>query len=201
MNRAAFFILALPAFACVTVSSAEARVCDYRPSELLRSGVAGARDAAGAVADRAAGAFTLTNAVTGASMLGSTASTLGQIGGAVGSTAAGAASASGAAVAAVGLGAMEGLCYFRDERISNYGEVLQVMQAIAASADPAYFRVDSGSPRQKSAVIVIGDGSGGATEYPVRKLYIVNGVLMHREWGLNTPLGDVGFMRPADAVT
>jgi hypothetical protein len=199
MNRAAIFILALPTFAAVTVSAAEARVCDYRPSELLRSGVTGARNAAGAVAERAAGAFTLTNAATGASMLGSSASTIGEIGGAVGSTAAGAVSASGAAVAAVGLGAMEGLCYFRDERISDYGEVLQVMQAIAASADPTYFHVDDGSPRQKSAVVVIGDGSGGAAEYPVRKLYIVNGVLMHRDWGLNTPLGDVGFMRPAEA--
>ncbi|AZQ67590.1 hypothetical protein EF888_10875 [Silicimonas algicola] len=200
MNRAVVFILALPALAGVTVSSAEARVCDYRPSELLRSGVSSARDAAGAFANRAAGAFTLTNAATGASMLGSTASTLGEIGGAVGSTAAGAVSASGAAVAAVGLGAMEGLCYFRDERISDYGDVLQVMQAIADSADPAYFRVDDGTQRQKSAVVVIGDGSGGATEYPVRKLYIVNGVLIHRDWGLNTPLGDVGFMSPSDAV-
>ncbi len=197
-------VLPVVAAALLAAPAAQARVCEYRPSELLRSDaaasvVAGAKGAAG---DMAGGIFTLTNTVTGASLLGGNAGAgaLGQLGGAataIGNGAAAVLAAPGAAVAgavaAVGIGAYEGICYFSDERITRYEDVLAVMDAIALGADPAFFRVERGAPGKADAVVVMGDGTGASASYPVRKLYIVNGVLMHRDWGLNTVLGDVGF--------
>jgi hypothetical protein len=191
---------------------AAARVCDYRPTEVLRSGavtgaVTGAIGTATDLALKADGIFTLTNTVTGASLMGTGAAggTLAQItgaAGALGSAAAGALAAPGAAVAGavavVGLGAYEGLCFFSDDRVTDYGEVLAVMEAIAVSADPAFFRVEPGPQGKDEAVVILGDGTGAETGYPVRRLYISNGVLMHRNWGVNTALGNVGFATLAD---
>ena len=33
----------------------------------------------------------------------------------------------------------------------------------------------------------------GWENYDVENLYIVNGVLMHRDWGKNTTIGNIGF--------
>jgi hypothetical protein len=154
------------------------------------------------------GFFTLTNTATGASLLGGTGATgaIGQISGAataIGSGAAAVLAAPGAAVAgaaaAIGIGAYEGFCYFSDERITDYDEVLAVVNAIAAAADPAFFYVEQGAPGEQAAIAFLGDGTGAATGYAMRNLYIVNGVLMHRDRGLNTALGDVGFATYAAA--
>jgi hypothetical protein len=194
----------LAALALIVASPAVAGPCSYRPSELLRSGTEvatapGVQETAGGLVQ---GFFTLTNTATGASLLGGTTATgaLGQIGSAataIGSGAATALAAPGAAIAgaaaALGIGAYEGLCYFTDDRITEYDAVLAVMNGIAASADPAFFYVEQGTPGEEAAIAFLGDGTGAATGYPVRNLYIVNGVLMHRDRGFNTALGDVGF--------
>jgi len=204
MITPSFRFLVLLAAGNLIASAAAARVCDYRPTEVLRSDMASSvvSDVREGASGLVGGIFTLTNTVTGASLLGGNAGAgaLGQIGGAataVGNSAAAVLSAPGAvvagAVAAVGIGAYEGLCFFRDERITGYDDVLSVMRAIATSADPAYFRVEEGPVGQREATVLIGNGSGRSDTYAVRKLYIVNGVLMHREWGLNRELGDVGF--------
>jgi hypothetical protein len=208
MFRTITFLAAMTVTAgSVMATRADARVCDYRPSQVLRSGAAtiaatGARETASGLVQ---GVFTLTNSVTGASLLGvnAGAGALGHVGGAasaIGNAAAGTLAAPGAAVAgavaAVGLGAYEGLCFFRDERINDYDEVLEVMRAIAASANPEHFRVEEGEGA-KGAFIVLADGHGGASVYAVRKLYVVNGMLMHREWGLNSAIGLVGFRNDA----
>ncbi len=194
MVRAALLSFALSG--ALFASPAAARVCDYRPSELLRSGtVAGAVGTAVNAATAVDGIFTLTSTVTGASLMGSGAAggTLAQItAAATGALAAPGAAVAGA-VAAVGLGAYEGLCLFGDERITGYDEVLDVMEAIAVSADPAFFRIEPGPRGKDEAVVILGDGTGVETGYPVRRLYISNGVLMHRNWGVNTALGNVGF--------
>jgi len=209
MPRSVSLVLAAATSVGLMSTEANARVCDYRPSELVRSGASstafsGALDTAAGVTE---GIFTLTNTATGASLLGANtgaaggaAGALGQISGAasaIGSAAVGVVTAPAAAVAgavaAVGLGAYEGLCFFRDERITDYDEVLEVMWAIAESADPTYFQVEERAADRNGAIVVLGDGLGGWTEYPVRKLYISNGVLMYRDWGLNTALGEVGF--------
>lgn len=204
MFSKSFPLLAATALTGLSFSPAAARVCDYRPTEVLRGDIASA--VVSEVRERGAGLaegiFTFTNTVTGASLLGggTGGSALSQLGGAataVGNSAAAALSAPGAVVAgtvaAVGIGAYEGVCFFRDERITAYEDVLAVMNAIAAVADPAYFRVEHGTSGNDPAMVHIGDGSGRADAYAVRKLYIVNGILMHREWGINRELGDVGF--------
>ncbi|MCU0855148.1 MAG: hypothetical protein MUF63_09645 [Rhodobacteraceae bacterium] len=197
------FLIAIAATG-LSVSPAAASVCDYRPTEVLRSD--GASSVVSEVrergADLAGGIFTFTNTVTGASLLGggTGGTALSQLGGAataVGNGAAAVLAAPGTvvagAVAAVGIGAYEGLCFFRDHRVTDYDDVLAVMTAIASVADPAFFRVEDVAGGNEAAMVVIGDGSGRQDAYAVRKLYIVNGVLMHREWGLNRELGDVGF--------
>jgi hypothetical protein len=194
MVRAALLSFALSG--ALLASPSAARVCDYRPTELLRNGtVTGAVGTAVNVATTVDGIFTLTSTVTGASLMGSGAAggTLAQItAAATGALAAPGAAVAGA-VAAVGLGAYEGLCLFGDERITDYDAVLGVMEAIAVSADPAFFRVEPGPRGKDEAVVILGDGTGAETGYPVRRLYISNGVLMHRNWGVNTALGNVGF--------
>ena len=106
-----------------------AGVCDYRPSALIGSagaaavaGASGAAAGAGA-AGNAAGLYTLTHAVTGATMLGSTAGGASAAGtvGIMGGTAGAGAAVMGvvlnpfvwipAAVVTVGTGAYEGGCY------------------------------------------------------------------------------------------
>ena len=203
MKRAPLLTLGLAgAFAGATLAwPAEARVCDYRPTEMLRSGaVTGAIGTATDFAVKADGIFTLTNAVTGASLMGTGAAggTLAQITATATSALAAPGAAVAGAVALVGLGAYEGLCFFGDERITDYGEVLGVMEAIALSADPAFFRVEPGPAGRDEAVVILGDGRGVETGYPVRRLYIANGVLMHRNWGVNTALGNVGFATLAE---
>ena len=113
--------------------TAIAGVCDYRPSQLIGGAttvaVAGSTGAAAAtgVGMKAAGLYALTNATTGAAMLGSTAAgasaagTTGIIAGSAGLLGtAGAGLMSPfviipAAVAAVGIGAYEGGCYLSDK--------------------------------------------------------------------------------------
>lgn len=111
------------------VHTAIADVCDYRPSQLIggatTGAVAGSTGAAAAtgIGLQAAGIYTLTNATTGAAMLGSTAAgasaagTTGIIAGSAGFLGtAGAVLMSPfviipAAITAVGVGAYEGGCY------------------------------------------------------------------------------------------
>lgn len=196
-----YIVAGLAAACALTATAAGAQVCDYRPSQLLRSDTAGsvlssARGAASGLVARVDGAFVLTNVFTGGSVLGSNAGAgaLGQIG----SAAVGVATSPGAAmagtVAALGAGTYEGVCFFRDERITDYDEVLEVMQSVAAFADPAHFRVEEHPSVRNGAVAVFGDGTGAAAEFAVRRLRIVNGTLLHSEWGLDTELGYVGYL-------
>lgn len=125
MKKIALSILLSSLFA----QSAMADFCDYRPSQLIGGvatgavgGTAGAAAATG-TGLKAAGLYTLTNATTGAAMLGSTAAgasaagTTGIIAGSAGFLGtAGAVLMSPfvivpAAAAAVGVGAYEGGCY------------------------------------------------------------------------------------------
>jgi hypothetical protein len=120
-----------------------------------------------------------------------------QIGGAASSAATGIAAVPGIAVAgataAVGLGAYEGVCFFRDERITDHDEVLGVLNAIGAFADPAYFQVKQPSADRETAVLVVVNVAGETNEYEVQSLRIVNGVLWHKQRGRDIAIGDVGF--------
>ena len=218
-------------------SSSLAKVCDYRPSELVGgSGAASVGTAATGVATvgvaaKAAGFYTLTNAITGATMLGSTAGGVSAAGtvGIMGGTA-GAIGTVGAvlmapvtiiagAVAGTGIAIYEGSCYFTDERVTDYDQVLTIVKGIAASSDPKYFRFHEGedsdikneitSPIKIWKIIskIKADNLAGVNllrsvtedfisfyrpdgfeKYDLESLYIKNGILMNRDWGKNTEL-------------
>lgn len=194
--------------AFITIATpANADKCDYRPSRIL--GDAGSKAVIGggvAVtsttgAATALGVYTLVNAGSGLTMLGSTmagasgAGTIGIIagtGGALGT--AGAIILNPfvwvpAALVGVGGGGFEAVCAFLvDERITEYDEVLSVMESFAAHADPNYFRIVTNAI---PAFISLSDGKGTWKNYDIEGLYIADGVLKHRDWGPNTVIGRV----------
>ncbi len=213
--RYVIMIAAAAAFGGAAGPAASQGFCKHRPSEVLRgefvgSMAAGARSAASTLAARAGGALTLTNTVTGTSLLGSNAAagTIAQIGSTASNAATGVAAVPGIAVAgataAIGLGVFEGVCFFRDERITDHDKVLDVLKTISAFADPAYFRVEHRGVDRDKDVLVLEDVSGEMNEYAVQKLRIVNGVLWHRQRGRDVAIGDVGFSTlaaPAEETT
>ena len=191
--------------------SAQAGVCDYRPSQLVGGGGAAALStgaaatAAAGVGAKAAGFYTLVHAGTGATMLGSTAGgasaagTVGIMGGTAGflGTAAAAVMSPavivGTAIAAAGVGAYEGSCYWADERITDYDLVLALMQKLSLRADPDYFVLQEGSPSTQDAVVRIRQADA-MESYRVENLYVVNDLLMHRDCFRNTTIGHIHFV-------
>lgn len=195
----------LVAAQAVVATQASAEFCDYRLSALLTGKKAASiGDATSELATKAFGYYTLTNTVTGATMLGSSAAgssaagTVATIAG-TGLGAAGAALTNPVgivvgAVVAVGVGGAEGYCYFRDERITDYNEILVTMRALAENADPAFFRLEEpNDPTLTTAAIFVRRDDGVSDRYPVKNLYIVNGVLKHRKFGRDTVIGNVGL--------
>lgn len=203
-------MLTCGAFVLATYASAIpafADACDYRPSRLLGdTGSKVAIGAGGAIAGTtatatAAGVYTLVNAGSGLTMLGSTmagasgAGTVGIIagtGGAIGT--AGAIVLNPlvwvpAAIVGVGGGGFEAACAFLvDERITEYEDVLAVMQSFAAHADQQYFELVENTLQP---FIRLTDENDNQTSYKVENLYIVNGVLKNRDYGPNTTIGRV----------
>lgn len=186
-----------------------AGVCDYKPSALLggggaaaAGGVAAGTAATGAAAT-AAGFYTLTNATTGLTMLGSTlagssgAGTIGIIGGTsglVGSAAAvimAPATIIAGAVAAVGLGAYEGACVFTVDRITDPAEIDAIVRALAADADPEFFRLTTLADGREGIMVRAGDD---VSIYAIEDLYIADEVLKHRDWLRNTAIGSVSWV-------
>ena len=99
----------------------------------------------------------------------------------------------GTAIAAAGVGAYEGSCYWADERITDYDLVLALMQKLSLRADPDYFVLQEGSPSTQDAVVRIRQADA-MESYRVENLYVVNDVLMHRDWFRNTTIGHIGFV-------
>ncbi len=215
-------------------TSSLAKVCDYRPSELVGGsgaasvGTAATGVATAGVAAKAAGFYTLTNAITGATMLGSTAGGVSAAGtvGIMGGTA-GAIGTVGAvlmapvtiiagAVAGTGIAIYEGSCYFTDERVTDYDQVLTIIKGIAASSDPKYFRFYEGedanveneirNPIQVWKILneIFDDIELNnefvwiyAKNYKIEDLYIKNGILINSDWGKNT---EVAIIRRIDGA-
>lgn len=209
LSALAVFVAAALSF---SGNSANAGACDYRPSQLIGGSGAGVvattgvGTAAAGLAAKGAGFYTLTHAITGATMLGSTAGgasaagTVGIMGGTAGlvGTAASAlmapATIIAGAVTAAGIGGYEGVCYFYDERVTEYAEILRILESIAVNADPAYLRLEIDPMNRGSATLILNNGAEGTQRYSVEDLYVVNGVLKHRAWGLNTVIGNVAFI-------
>ena len=190
----------------VLATSVDAGVCDYRLSSLIGpSNATGAIGSAVAVASsnvamQVSGIYLITNATTGAAMLGSTAagaSAAGTVGILAGSGAGagailGAISAPvtvivAAAASIVGLG-VEGGCYLSDERITDFSMVNSLVQQAVKNALPG----EMGIINQPAGpwLWVLGP-DGQISSYAILDLYIVNGELLHRDWGPNTGIGQI----------
>ncbi|KUJ78111.1 hypothetical protein AVO45_09130 [Ruegeria marisrubri] len=100
------------------------------------------------------------------------------------------------AVLAAGVAAYEGACYFTDERITEYDEVLAVMQKVAENANPEMFEVSMNNGSGGAEIII--RGAEGYDKYDVKNLYIVNGVLMHRDWFRNTTVASLTLVVPME---
>lgn len=209
--------LLIAASLAVMAGAAHAGACQYRPSTFLSGAGAAISDGGRAALSGAgrsmgeAGVYTLTHAVTGSSLLSSTAAgsaaagAVSIIGGSgvlstVGAIIAAPATVTAAAAAAVGIGALEGACYFLvDERITDYDRVDAIMADMAQYADEDYFVYSPGRPGAKAGYIRIRDADDQAWgRYDIRDLYIVNGMLKYRKWGPNRTVGLVGFVTAPD---
>jgi len=194
--------------------AASASICDYRPSNLLGGAGAGAAVTTGGavaavgVGAKAAGFYTLTHAVTGATMLGSAAGgasaagTVGIMGGTAGlvGTAASILMApvtiiSGAVIGG-GIAVYEGGCYFAVERTTNPEVIDEILQNLTANADPERLRLAQDGEEQLLLIANSRDSEGRALnwdKYKVSNLYIEEGMLKHSDWGINSNIGLVGF--------
>ena len=212
-------MVAVTAFLATSVAASlvNADACDYRLSKLIGGGAtAGTVGGAGTVAAagtaaKAAGYYTLVHSTSGAYMLGSTvaggsaAGTTGIIAGtgtgigAVAAVITAPVTIIAASVVAVGTGAFEGVCYFQDERITDFDEVLERLKLLEKS-NPDHITInnfwssDDTTMSSEDSTIIFYTPSGKLT-YKIAKLYIVNGVLMHRDWGRNTVVGKLAFVK------
>lgn len=211
LKVSAFSIVMLTSYA----SAASGAVCDWRPSQFLgtaTAAVAGGGAAAAGVGMKAAGFYTLVNAGSGLTMLGTTmagasgAGTVGIIagtGGVIGTI--------GAAllapvtivvggVVAVGGAGFEAICYFSDERITEYSELLAFMQHLDEHHDAERFQLVTGIPnRQDDAILIWNPETEELDRYLVADLYMVNGRLwVQRSWKRDVDLGMLMFVQGSD---
>jgi hypothetical protein len=204
------------AFAVFLLNSpAIADVCDYRPSQLFGGAGAGALGAVGAgtaaagLGAQAAGFYTLTHAVTGLTMLGSTAGgvsaagTVGIMGGTaglVGSIAAvilAPATIVAGAVLGAGVSIYEGACYFSVERVEDDAIILGILKNLAANSDEEFLKLTKIDDIDTLLISTKRDDNEKAIEwahFAVSNLYIESGVLRHRDYGRNTVIGNVALI-------
>lgn len=187
-------------------AAAFAGICDYRPSSLIGGGTSGAAIGGSSAvaltgsAMQVTGTYLITNATTGAVMVGSTlpggsaAGTVGIVagtGGGVGATlgliSAPAVAVAAGATAVVGAG-MEGGCYFADDRITDFNQVHIIVQQAVRNAPPDQMGI---TYKSDGPVLWIREVSGEISGYSILNLYVVNGELYNRDWGLNTDIGPV----------
>lgn len=195
-------------------TSSSAALCDYRLSQLVSPAAATATVAtggAGATVGPATmaigGLYFFPHATSGSLMLGSTiagasgAGTVGIIGGSgfAASVLAVLTAPITLAVAAgttITVGGLEAGCYFVDERITDEEDVMHVLRQVALNANEDHFKLFDVSEEEAAETgtvsrVRIPDENGVYQFYEVSNLYIVNGELMHRDWFLNTSLGNI----------
>ncbi len=187
---------------CLTAGTAQADVCDYTPSKLAATAIGTAAagvTAATGVGMKVAGFYTLVNAGSGLTMIGSTAagaSAAGTVGiiagtGGVAGTAASILMApvtiAVGGIAVVGGGIFEGACYFQVVRVTDPYEVRKIIESIASEdATISIVATDDGDAMR----LIVEDETN---EYLLRNLYIADGLLKHRDFGPNTTIGPVLF--------
>jgi hypothetical protein len=184
-------------------------LCDYRPSVIAGAASTGAGKAAaaGETAIRDSGFYTLVYNESGFTLLGSTLAstaatgTVGIITGAggvlgtVGAVLMAPATLIAGGVALVGVGGLEAACYFTDERVTDYGDVLALMEHFAANHPEDRFALVRGMEgRNDDAILIWNARQGEQDRYLVSELYVVNGTLMHRRMGPNRNLGQITYV-------
>lgn len=203
----------------VMASQVHAEICDYRPSLLAGEAVAGAAVASGAAVAaagagaKAAGVYTLVHASSGLTMLASTAggaSAAGTVGimggtagvvGTIGAIVTAPATIIAGTVVAVGVGGFEGACYFTDERVTDYPDVLKRMKRIASTASHDQFRLIEENEPGENAAIMVKNEDGDFDTYAVKDLYIVNNTLKNSDWGPDTTIGSLRFIPETDTAS
>lgn len=198
----------------VLTTSASAGVCDYRLSRLASPELAtvttiGSATTAtvGPAAMAVGGLYFFPHATSGTLMLGSTlvgasgAGTVGIIGGS--GFAASVLAVLTAPITlviaggtAVTVGGLEAGCYFVDERITEEEQVLAILRQVALTANDDYFmlfdvKAEEAAETRADSWVRVPDEDGQFQVYKVSNLYIVNGELLHRDWFLNTSLGNI----------
>lgn len=101
-----------------------------------------------------------------------------------------------AAGTTITVGGLEAGCYFVDERITDEEDVMHVLRQVALNANEDHFKLFDVSEEEAAETgtvsrVRIPDENGVYQFYEVSNLYIVNGELMHRDWFLNTSLGNI----------
>lgn len=208
--------ISLTAILILSASTVSAGMCDYRPSNLIGGVGAGAAASTGAsvaaagIGAKVAGFYTLTHAVTGATMLGSTAggvSAAGTVGimggtagiiGTVGSVIMAPLTIITGIVVGAGTAIFEGSCYFLVERVEDPKVIMTILENLAANSDKKYFElVKSGIGSSAIYVATEVDENGKVLErkkYKIDKLYIEEGMLKHKDYGPNSQIGKVGYV-------
>ena len=194
-----------------TISGADASICDYRLSQMVQHRQSPADEAARAAsathADLGPMLYLMINPRTGETSVGAT-------GGGQAAPDSGllvrTARLFGAAVAmvgadspllgisstAVGVG-LEAVCRLQDERITDYDAVLDVLRAVDANMPPDLFAlIEPGQERHDAFIRLSRNDGYDMSEYPVDDLYIVNGRLYLRNWGINGIVGDIAVFMP-----
>lgn len=167
-------------------TASQAGLCDYKPTTLLAKTTSnlGANIVNGAVAAgrHSANYYTLTHA--GASLPALETAATSATGTVTAILTAPAAMIIGG-ITIIGVGAYEGACYFKVDRVTDPYEVRRIIESVAAE-DPAVaiIRTDNGDAMTLNE-------AGETNTYLLRNLYIADGQLKHRDFGFNTDLGPI----------
>lgn len=198
-------------FSLASATASFSSVCDLRLSRLAATAVLAGGPVVVAVGPTTmylGGLYFFPHAASGSLMLGSVltgtsaAGTIGIIGGSgFAASVLAVLTAPFTIIAAAGttvaIGGLEAGCYFTDERITEEDQVLSVLRRVALTANEDVFKLFDVSESEASETGVVSrvripDKGGKYQFYDVADLYIVNGELLHRDWFLNTSLGNIG---------
>jgi hypothetical protein len=182
----------LAAAAIAFAGQANAEACDYTVSKLAGKTVAAVTGSGAGAGLQAAGHYTLAHAGSGLKMLGEGAraeivSGASGLAGSVGAVLMAPATLVIGGIAIIGIGSFEGYCYFQVNRITDPYEVRKIIESLAENDDAiSIVPTDDGDAMALQV-------QGETKTYLLRKLYIADGQLKHRDWAINTNLGPVAF--------
>lgn len=197
--------LILP-LALLAPAGAQAAACDYKPSALFDRTTQTA-DIGTLAAEDQAGGYTLLAAKSGEPLLGravagrsatelaGVASGAGGLLSTLASIAAAPVTLIAGAVTAVAVGGFEGVCYFSVERVTEPDALLDILREMERNANPEFFWLETPEGAEDPVLYVRDlEDADKLASYDVSRLYIGDGMLRHRDRGLNTAIGRVIYL-------